>query len=86
MQPPTTLSLRTHKLGSTIAEEAQKSVKGLEENAIQSKYIELVKAEETTGGQLAKCILVVCRIKTNGTRSCQRKAKVGEGQGRRCVL
>ena len=38
-----TLHFTTYEiLMMALAEEAQKSVKGLEENAVQSKYIELV--------------------------------------------
>ena len=63
-----------------VAEEAQKSVKGMEENAIHAKYIELVRA--LPPDRLTPLNLVlpqVRRIQAHGARSCKGEAETRQG-------
>lgn len=73
---PPTRSLTT----ATTAEEAQKSVKGMEENTIHSKYIELVGPKAYASVHF-DFTATVRRTQTNGERSRQRKAKARKRQG-----
>jgi hypothetical protein len=67
---------------SFTAEEAQKAVKGLEENIIHTKYIELVCLIKLPGGLLLTLVFyVVCGTEANGTGSCEGETKVAQGQG-----
>jgi hypothetical protein len=70
-----------------LAEEAQKSVKGMEENAIHAKYVELVsillpEAVVSTNSSM----LLVCRVQENGAGPCKGEAEIGKGQRRRFVF
>jgi len=80
------LHLSTSSLTTAAtAEEAQKSVKGMEENTIHSKYIELVGPRAYASVQF-DFTTTVRRTQTNGERSCQRKAKARKRQGCRYVV
>lgn len=61
------------------AEEAQKSIKGMEENAIHAKYFELVKTCVIWTLSYLDGTILVCRIQACGTRSCQREAETHQG-------
>jgi hypothetical protein len=79
---------RLHLTLSFSAEEAQKSVKGMEENAIHAKYIELVRYSLPNHLIIFRYTQVfsVCRVQENGARSRQGEAKAGQGQGCRSVF
>lgn len=58
----------------SLAEEAHKSVKGMEENAIHAKYIELVGSCNCTLS-LQPIRALVCGIQALGAGSCKGKAE-----------
>jgi len=68
-----------------LAEEAVKSVKGMEENAIHAKYIELVRHHWYARYVFLNPGTLVCRTKTTGTRPCKGETKITQGQGRWCA-
>ena len=64
------------------AEEAKKSVSGMNESAIQAKYFELVRAEfSVRAGEKLMGGLAVRRTQAHGTRPCEGETEAGERQG-----